>query len=188
MKQCCPNCGFVAGLAAFANEAEARECLALALKWPAPLADALVRYMQLFRPPKRALAWSRAYKLMRELHDALDAGCIERHGRTWAAPRPAWEPALRAVTAKRDELTLPLKDHAYLYEILCRQANKVEAKAEQKTEVKRRTRRPDTPRPDTPRPAQPERAASLPPGGIQAAAARFAAGLRSDTATIPDEE
>lgn len=186
MKMCCPNCGHVDRLLAFASEAEARECLGLALKFPAPLADALIAYMQLFRPPQRALSWSRALRLMSALHVDLERGCIERKGRSWAAPRPAWEPALRTVIGKRDELTLPLKDHAYLYEILCRGANRVEAKAEQQAEVKKRTRRQAQAKPAA-QPKRPERG-QLPPGGIMAAARRAADGMRAETADYTTEE
>lgn len=171
MKCCCPSCGYSASLTAFAGEADARECLALALHFPAPLADALLRYLQLFRPRQRALGWGRALKLLRTLHADMGRGHIQRKGRTWAAPRPAWEPALRTVVGKRDELDLPLKDHAYLYEILRRQANSTEAKAEQKVETQRRAKREPTPRP---RSKQPVERGPLPAGGIMAAAQRWA--------------
>ena len=58
MKCVCPECGHVAGMTAFAGEAEARDCMAIALRMPRGLADNLMRYLSLFRPPKRALSWS----------------------------------------------------------------------------------------------------------------------------------
>ncbi|ROO28229.1 hypothetical protein [Salinisphaera orenii] len=140
MKACCPTCGQIGDLMQFVAEGDARKTMALALKWPAPLADALVRYLQLFQPPQRALAWSRAHRLMAELHADIERGAIERHGRTWAAPQPVWQTALQTVVARRDELTLPLKDHAYLYEIICRGANKAEAETEDAREKQRRNR------------------------------------------------
>ena len=140
MKCVCPECGHVAGMTAFAGEAEARDCMAIALRMPRGLADNLMRYLSLFRPPKRALSWARALKLMRELERDIDRGYVSRRGRDWAAPMDAWQAAIATVLEQRDNLTLPLRDHSYLHEIITRGANKTEAVAEQKREDKRRQR------------------------------------------------
>ncbi|WP_111747649.1 hypothetical protein [Salinisphaera orenii] len=154
MKQCCPECGHVAPLTAFAAEADAREALAIAMRLPGQLGDSVLRYLALFRPAKRALAWSRALKLLGQLATDIDRGYISRHGRDWAAPVDAWRDALHTVVSQREALTLPLKDHSYLYEIICRGANRVEAKAEQAVEDKRRARKRGAPEPAAP--ASPE--------------------------------
>ncbi|MES1936709.1 hypothetical protein [Salinisphaera hydrothermalis] len=163
MKGCCPECGHIGGLMQFVDEGDARRCLALAFEFPAPLAGALVAYMRLFQPPKRALAWSRALKLMQQLHADIKRGYITRRGRDWVAPQDAWLEALQGAVARRDELTLPLKDHAYLYEIISRGANKGEAQAEQAREDARR-KRADRPRQktvhDEPTPAAPAKSLS----------------------------
>ena len=64
---------------------------------------------------------------------------IERHSRIWAAPQPVWIAALDEIIARRDEgkLTLPLKSHGYLLEIIAGQANKAEGKAEAEAEDRR---------------------------------------------------
>lgn len=138
MKVCCPECGHVAPLTAFASEADARDCLAIALKMPGPLGDSVLRYLALFRPAKRALPWSRALKLIRPLAADIERGRIQRHGRDWAAPQDAWQSALQTVIGQRDSLSLPLRDHNYLYEIICRGANKTEAAAEEQHEQQRK--------------------------------------------------
>ena len=168
MKCCCPECGHVDRLLAFAGEADARECLLLATYWPPALGDALIRYLQLFRPRRKALAWSRALRLMQTLSADIERGIIQRRGRSWAAPHAAWQDALATVVARRDELTLPLKDHAYLYEIICRGANRHEAAAEQQVEDRRRNQ---ADRRRSAQPAQPAGShAAPPPGGSLKAA------------------
>jgi hypothetical protein len=148
MKQCCPECGHVGPLTAFAAEAEAREALAIAARLPGALGDPVLRYLALFRPAKRALAWPRALKLLQQLAADIERGAITRRGRDWAAPQAAWAAALASVTDQREALTLPLKDHSYLYEILCRGANRAEAGAEAQRETRRRQRTPTAAKPD----------------------------------------
>lgn len=139
MKVVCPNCHYAGRLVEFTNEAEAREFMRLAFKTPAPLAELLIKYMQLFRPAKQALRWDRAVKLLEPLVKDLSTGYISRHGRDWAAPQSIWPAALQTVIGRRDSLSLPLKDHSYLYEVLSRQANTAEAKREEQVEQQRKT-------------------------------------------------
>lgn len=195
MKACCPTCGQIGDLMQFVGEGDARKTMALALKWPAPLSDALVRYLQLFQPKQRALAWSRAHRLMAELHAGIERGHIERHGRTWAAPQDNWKTALQTVVNKSDTLTLPLKDHAYLYEILCRGANRAEAQAEEKTEKERRRRSPAAPgdraaKPRANKPAGPigSNAAPPPGGSLKNALAQARSATESPTQSNAKED
>lgn len=189
MKCCCPECGHVAGMAQFASEADARECMRLAMEMPRPLADALMRYLQLFRPPQRALSWSRALRLMQPLHADITRGCITRRGRDWVAPQAAWQNALQTTVNRRDELTLPLRDHSYLYEIISRDANKGEAQAEQRVEDQRRKRgdreraAPTSPHDD------PSIQRAAPPGGsIRAALSQARAATASPTTQSNEED
>ena len=182
MKCVCPECGHVAGMTAFAGEAEARDCMAIALRMPRGLADNLMRYLSLFRPPKRALSWHRALKLMRELERDIDRGYVSRRGRDWAAPMDVWEAAIATVLEQRDNLTLPLRDHSYLHEIITRGANKTEAVAEQKREDKRRKRTDRESEMATPY-DDPSLGAKPPGGSLKAALAGAARAHQSPTTT-----
>lgn len=132
MRLTCPACGSTASLDALIGHEAARSILVRALE-QTPVGKRLVRYIALFRPAQRQLSWDRAASLLGELLDMFKAGKVERHGRLWAAPEAAWLAALDEILARRDEgkLTLPLKSHGYLLEIITGQANKAEARAEQ---------------------------------------------------------
>ena len=146
MRLTCPCCGVTLSLDAMLADGCAREVMAIALQLPGDLGDRLVRYLALFRPRGRGLAWDRAKRLLVELQGPLAAGAIERHGRTWPAPVGYWRAALDEMLGKRDTLQLPLKSHGYLFEILVGLAQKGEAAAEQKREAAARSRpaaRPD---------------------------------------------
>lgn len=118
MRLTCPCCGAQYSLEALLTDAAARQAVAAALALPG-LGDRLVRYLGLFRPPGgRGLTWDRVARLLDELHAALAAGQIERHGQTWPAPLDYWQLALDQILDSRPTLILPLKSHGYLYEIL----------------------------------------------------------------------
>lgn len=186
MKCCCPECGFVGSMTAFAGEADARECMRLALQMPRPLADSLMRYLSLFRPPKRALSWSRALKLMQQLHHDIERGFVTRHGRDWSAPQDVWQSSLATMLEQRDKLTLPLRDHSYLYEIISRGANRGEAQAEQQREDARR-RRQDHRKPVTPY-DDPDLKPAKPAGGSLKAMLRDQANAHRSPTTNENEQ
>ncbi len=140
MQLTCPICFARYAIEAAFTDDDARRAVAAALKMPAPLGDLILRYIGLFRAPKRALSWDRAARLIEELLAPMQAGRIERHGRTWAAPLEAWRAALADMLDRRDKLQLPLKGHGYLFEIVTAQANKTEAQAEAKNEEQKRSR------------------------------------------------
>lgn len=138
MRLTCSACGASASLdAAIAHEG-AREAVIIALQLPAPLGKLLVQYVALFRPASRQLSLDRLAALLGELLPLIEAGRIERGGRIWAVPIDAWKAALEDMIAKRDKLTLPLKSHGYLLEVIAGQAGKVEAAAETSKESRSR--------------------------------------------------
>ncbi|MDZ7655586.1 MAG: hypothetical protein U0997_06545 [Sulfurimicrobium sp.] len=132
MKTTCPACGAVTSLDALIGNEAARSLLVMALE-QTQTGKRLIRYVALFRPAQRQLSWDRVAGLLGEILDLIKAGKIDRHGRLWAAPEAVWISALDEILARRDEgkLTLPLKSHGYLLEIITGQANKAEARAEQ---------------------------------------------------------
>ena len=134
MKLVCPSCGFFASPEAFLGEAESQRALLLAFKVPSPLAAPMHQYLRLFRPAQRALTARRIETLLAELLPMLEAGRIERRGRIWPAPLDSWRAALDEMVVKRDRLTLPLKSHGYLLEIMVGYADKAEGAVETKRE------------------------------------------------------
>ena len=166
----------------FVNERDAHEFKDLALRWPAPLREPLVRYLALFNPPKKRMGWGRATNLMRQLVTDIERGHINRRGRDWIAPHDVWHAALTTVINQRDTLTLPLRDHSYLYEIITRGANKTEAVAEQKREDKRRRRTERAAEKATPY-DDPSLGAKPPGGSLKAALAGAAQATQSPTTT-----
>ena len=137
MKLSCPSCGAIASLDVLIGHEGARDAVMVALKLPAPLGKLLIQYLTLFRPASRQLSMDRVASLLGDLLPSIEAAKIERSGRLWAAPVDSWKIALEEILAKRDKLTLPLKSHGYLLEILAGMANKVEARIEEKTEQTR---------------------------------------------------
>jgi len=133
----CPTCGATLSLdVAIAHQA-AREALVVALACPAPLGALLTRYLGLFRSPGRALSFDRVERILAELLPMLQAGRVERHGRVWAAPQEVWRAALEQMINGADKLTLPLKSHGYLLEIIAGMANRGEAATENRREAAR---------------------------------------------------
>ncbi len=130
MRASCPACGAEMTLDAMIAFEAAREAVRVALLLPSPLGKLLIQYLALFRPAKRQLSWERVASLLQELATPLAEAKLERSGRLWPAPLGYWEMALTEMLAKRDKLTLPLKSHGYLLEILASQAEKTAAKAE----------------------------------------------------------
>lgn len=143
MKTKCPSCGAVTSLDVLLAHDGARDALLAALKMPAPLGTLVVKYLGLFRPATRELTFDRVASLLNELLPMIQAGQIERNGRTWPAPMPYWIDAMEDMLGKRDRLQLPMKSHGYLLEIIAGMSNQMEAKKEEKQEQDRRQRAAD---------------------------------------------
>lgn len=137
MRMTCPACGAMASLDVLIGHQGARDAVLAALKLPAPIGDLLIQYVSLFRPQQRQLSFDKLARLLNELLPMISAAKVERNGRMWAAPLESWRSAFEEMLAKRDKLTLPIKSHGYLLEVIAGYANKGEAKAETKQEQKR---------------------------------------------------
>lgn len=120
MKTRCPNCGATLSLDALIAHDDARAALRLLVQLGGDLAALTIRYLGLFRPAQTELTFARVAKLLGELLPDIQAQRIERKGTVYDAPPAAWLWAIQEVLATRDsgKLTLPLKSHGYLYEVL----------------------------------------------------------------------
>ncbi|MBP6636045.1 MAG: hypothetical protein KA179_00060 [Sulfuritalea sp.] len=138
----CPNCGASYSLDALIGFEAEHEAARLALKrvfaLGGELGRAILQYIGLFRPEQRELSMKRLATLLGELLPDIERGRIDRHGRSWAAPVPAWVAAMTHMADNRHALRLPLKGHGYLYQILAGGADHAEAAVEKQTEQNRR--------------------------------------------------
>ena len=120
MRARCPSCGATLSFDALIAHDAAREALTSAFKLSGQLGSALVRYLALFRPESRELTMDRVSRLVGELLPDLQAQRISRNGQIHDAPLEAWVWAIEQAIAARDagRLTLPLKGHGWLYEVI----------------------------------------------------------------------
>jgi len=136
MKTSCPACGAVASLDVLIGHEGAREAMMIVLARD-PLGKLLVQYLAMFRPAQRNLSFDRVTNLLNELLPMIQSAKITRNGRIWSAPQDYWKMALEEMIARRDKLTLPLKNHGYLLSIIEGYGNKAEAKREEQIEAQR---------------------------------------------------
>lgn len=134
MKLTCRSCGATGSAEAVFGDADAAEALRLAGELDPLIARAVWHYLALHRPAQRALTWSRTEKLLREILDLVSQPTIRRHHRDWAVVPAMWREAMDHMQAQREKLTLPLKGHGYLLEIVAGLADKQEAGAERARE------------------------------------------------------
>lgn len=137
MKTVCPACGSVNSLDSLVSHDGARAAVAELAVVSGPLAGALLRYLALFRPAKRQLSFDRVAVLLGELKPMVLEARIHRNGRAYPAPREVWIEAIDSILAGRDRLTLPLKSHGYLLEVIIGAVARAEAAAEAKREAGR---------------------------------------------------
>ncbi len=136
MRLICPSCGATHSIEALQNDADARECIAIAAKLGREIAGRVFAYLALFRPRKSALRWARAKKLLMEI-EALAAKPRISHDRKPARANTAraWGEGLDKIIA-RPPRTLPLKNHNYLLAIIYEIADE-EDKATEKRHIER---------------------------------------------------
>jgi hypothetical protein len=135
MQLSCPRCRTTGPIEAFTEDVDARRVVGLAAALPAQIGPLAVRYLALFAPPKRALSWARARKVLEELSAAIAISSIKRRGRDWPVTTEMWNQALQQMLDSRDSLRLPLKGQGYLFEILAHLADKSEGEAERRGEL-----------------------------------------------------
>ncbi len=101
----CPCCGSQFSVEVALQEEAGRELLAEIARMSAPMSRALFAYLGLFRPGQRALSWSRALKLAREVVALGPESVLQ----------PALEDTLVALSDKRMQPGWkPLSNHNYL--------------------------------------------------------------------------
>lgn len=142
----CPACGAQESLDSLLmrmiDDDAVRRLIADVITKSLPLGGLVVRYLRLFKPAKQKLRMATVEKVLAELVPDMQRATIERNGRVWAAGHDAWKAALQAVFDAKDKgtLVLPLQGNGYLYQVLLRQADRVEGAQERQLEADRRSR------------------------------------------------
>ncbi|SDB03642.1 hypothetical protein SAMN05660653_00165 [Desulfonatronum thiosulfatophilum] len=141
MRLVCPSCGASCSAEAWGNDAKARDVLAVIAGLERPAL--VVRYLGLFRPANRGLAWDRAGALVEELRSLLGLSEL-----SWRAGRPLlvrpglWYSAMEILIEKEGvgKLTRPIQNHNLLKAVAYDLAGKQEAGQEREKEEKLRYR------------------------------------------------
>lgn len=138
----CPACGAQMDFAVLLAHEDSRQALAQLAQLSLPFASLTVRYLALFKPATRQMSHARFVALVAELLPDMQRQALLRNGREWSVPPELWKLALERMLELRDaaKLTLPLKSHGYLYEIVAGLADKHEAQQERAREDERRSR------------------------------------------------
>jgi hypothetical protein len=137
VKGVCPGCGFAADLEAYLSDAHWRAALVPALAMPTELAPLVLQYLRLFAPAKQALRAERAGKLLAELAAAVNSARAERGGVQHVAPVALWKEGIEEVLKNRDAgtLSLPLKTHGYLFQVVAGLASRINAGQQRQREA-----------------------------------------------------
>lgn len=115
----CPYCGKDVDIIQGMELQAGNDWTPLLAELPPSLIGALFRYLELFKPPKQALRWSRRLALTEELMPMIKSGQLERNGITYAMPMQAWEgEMMKLVSNTPATLVLPLKSNGYLLSIM----------------------------------------------------------------------
>jgi len=130
----CPYCGKAVDIIQGMELAAGNEWTALIQSVPPSMIGALLRYLELFKPGKQALRWSRRLALTQELMPMIKSGTVKRNGVEYPMPMQAWEgEMMKLVSNKPASLVLPLKSNGYLLSIMVGRVEKnlavTEAKA-----------------------------------------------------------
>lgn len=142
----CPVCGAEESLdslmARMVDDDQVRRLIADVLTCSLQLGSLTLRYLRLHKPTKHRLRLEKVRALLVELVPDMQRKMINRKGRDWTVTLDAWKAGFEAVfdAAEKGSLTLPLEGNAYLYEVLLRLADRVEARDERDTEASRRSR------------------------------------------------
>lgn len=120
MKCRCQNCGAVASLDLLISNGEARDALIAITMMSDELTKTAIKYIGMFRPASKDLSWSRVAKLLNEILPMITSETVTRGGVTKKATREMWLAGMKECIAVRDAggLSLPLKTHGYLLEIV----------------------------------------------------------------------
>ncbi|MDI1279261.1 hypothetical protein [Methylobacter sp.] len=136
----CPYCGKPVDVIQGMEMLAGNEWTTLLQALPISIIGALLRYLELFKPLKQELRWSRRLVLTQELMPMIKAAQVKRNGITYAAPLPVWEAEMLKLAARPASVSLPLKSNGYLLAVLVSRGEQNAAKLELDIEQRRQSR------------------------------------------------
>ncbi|MDT4328529.1 hypothetical protein ACQE3D_10725 [Methylomonas sp. MS20] len=137
----CPYCGKDVDIVQALEMVAGNEWTGLLNGLPLSLVGALLRYLELFKPNKQELRWSRRLALTKELVPLIKDAQIKRNGIVYSAPAGVWEAEMMRLVVNRPEnLVLPLKGNGYLLSMIAGRGERAAAKLEQDKIEKLRNR------------------------------------------------
>ena len=124
----CPSCGATHSAEAWENDMNARKAFAARATLPIEVSAALLPYLALFRPDKRALSWSRSLKVMQELAALIAPGWVQVQGKpARECPPSIWAAGMAQMVERSATLQRPLKNHNYLRQVVWQLADQADA-------------------------------------------------------------
>lgn len=141
MRLVCPSCGAMHSAEAFLNDAAARECLSLIINLKGKLPELVLPYLSLFRSRGGGgLRWSKALRLVKELHELVTAEKISWDGKKeYYNHVMYWEAAIEKLIEKPPR-QLPVENHNYLRAIAYSVADSTDAREEREREIEKSKR------------------------------------------------
>lgn len=134
MKLICPSCGAVASAEAWENDTRWRKLLQVVTSLPVPLPPTVFGYLSLYRPGKSALSVKKALRLTGEIAVLVATVHIQVQGKVARSCRPDhWAAGMEQMTERRGSLSLPLKNHNYLRQIVWQLADEADRQQESAT-------------------------------------------------------
>ena len=136
----CPMCGTHLDLGHLLVDAENRTAFLRMIESCGSIGAVLMRYVQLFTPPKTSLTPRKQARILLQLLPDIERRAITHRNRDWQVPLSLWEQGIDQMLSLRDagKLELPMTGHKYLYAILTSLADKVEASSEAQAEAAKR--------------------------------------------------
>jgi len=136
MRLICPVCGAMCSAEAWQNDATCRTFIDLLLRFSGEVRNLVLPYLGLFRTGKSGLTWSRAYRLVSDLHTLMGSGNVQwEGGELRPAPASLWASSIDAVLMRRPKA---LQNHNYLRHVAWELAAPIAARREREVEAERR--------------------------------------------------
>ncbi len=138
----CPYCGKAVDVIQGMEMLAGNDWTTLIQGLPNAMIGVLLRYLELFKPLKQELRWSRRLSLTQELMPMMKAAQVKRNGIVYAAPLPVWEAEMLKLAARPASVSFPLKSNGYLLAVLAAKGEQNAAALERSSEQNRQNRSP----------------------------------------------
>lgn len=139
----CPCCGSINSLEAWLSTQAQGEAIVAALKSHPALALALTSYMRLHTTPGRKPTITKTARLLTELTAQVGSNQVKRGHNLYQTTPELWRECMEEVVERArmsgSTLSLPLKGHGYLYQVVAGKCEQLAAAVESRREASRST-------------------------------------------------